>query len=140
MSRMDRFLDELEALPEEQRAGVFPLVVLMFAERLGSVPPPLQVSIDEFIEALGWRENDDDEARTKSAEAWLTRHGVGPEVWRRLLVALHEDPDAARAAAARLAGTPASVGALERKAPPPDGTVAAGPFARFRAQKIEPKT
>jgi hypothetical protein len=137
MTTIDAFFDELDALPDAQLAGVFPIVVLMFAQKMNGVPPQLQPTIDRLVSELGWRDGDDDEAKAKSLDAYLAKHNVDSSVWRKLVMSLQKDPSALRDMARRLSGAPATTGALERKAPPPEGTVGAGPFARFAASKLK---
>ncbi len=130
-----KLLDELEILPEPQRRAVFPIVIASFAAHVPQLPAPLQQSVDELIAELAWTEATGDAEKAASLARYFAAHGVDDAVWRRLLAALPDDPDALRDVARRLTGEPAITGALERKAPPPPGAVAAGPLARFIVQQ-----
>ncbi len=138
MSALTRFLDELEALPDAQLAGVLPLAVLMFSPD-GAVPARLRPAVEAFIHAVGWDDAGDDDARARAVDAWLAKTGVDAAVWRRLLAAFQEDPEQIRDAARALGAGPRVAGALERTAPAPAGTVAAGPMARFSAPALTKK-
>ena len=134
MNAIDALMEELDALPQQQLAGVFPFVVLMVARAVGEVPPSLAHAGEKMAAELRWAWLADDVARAEAANAWRARHGVDAAVWERLVAALHDDPTGLRHAALRI-GVAAPAGVLQRTAPPPPGTVAAGPFARHRMNK-----
>src|SRR5687767_11580497 len=96
MSAIAAFFDELEALPDAQLAGVFPVVVLMFAQKMNGVPPQLQPSVDRLVNELGLKDDDSDDVKAAAFDRYLAKHNVDASVWRKLLMSLQKDPGALR--------------------------------------------
>jgi hypothetical protein len=102
-----------------------------------SIPRGALEHLGRFAERAGLTDAMSDEQCRQRVDAYFTAHPLPADLRVRLEQALREaalSTDGPGAALAAL-GLDQVKGTLERKAPPPDGAVAAGPMARFLLRK-----
>jgi hypothetical protein len=127
---IERLLLAVHALPDDQFAGAFPIVLLLLrGERQKPLPVDLQAVLDGFTTALGLVDPSPETTRAAMA-AHAKRHHLSDSMWRELLAVMQQSPDVLAAAAKSLG---VSAPTLQPRAPAPEGSVTAGPMARFAA-------
>jgi hypothetical protein len=130
-----RLMDALEALPDEQLRGAFPVLLLLLTPHLGdrAWPHDLQRTLDAFLDGLGVEPDAPAAAQKAAIDAHLLAHHIDGSVWRSLTACLRNTPSELSMTAQKLVGSQRWSGVLARTAPPPQGAVAGGPLARFAA-------
>jgi hypothetical protein len=127
-----RLLEALDSLPTSQFDGAFPVVLMMLAEHLQPLQPPLQRVLDDFTKSTGISPSMTPPQLHNVWQAHMRRHQLDESVWRTLISAVAGDAGELAAASRALgAATPA----FTPPSVPPAGAVAGGPLARFNAQR-----
>jgi hypothetical protein len=135
---IERLLIAIHALPDDQFAGAFPIVLLLLrGERQQPLPADLQAVLDGFTNELGLVDPSPEAARAAMA-AHAQRHRLSDSLWRELMAVMQQSPDVLAAAAKTLG---VSAPTMQPRAPAPAGSVTGGPMARFAAlQALDQKS
>jgi hypothetical protein len=137
--RLQRLMQAVQALPDEQFAGAYPIVLMMVnGADPTNLPPVSKEVVRQFIADLGWTATTTAEQMRETLEQHGRRFHLTDGLWRELMAAMAASPTSLQAAV-KATGGAAVGGALQRTAPPPPGAVAAGPMARFAALQVAKK-